>query len=986
MIYLTAGEPMRIYIRGESTMNVFRRAILYLVRKKARSILLLLLLFFMGLFMLTGLSIRHSAGQAAKDMQENISTGLEIRMSEVSGAEIYDLSYDENGELVRSLKKALITESVAKELASIPGISGYYSEMGAETLYTGLDVVPGGFTEELRRIEENGETADPEKIMSDKAWSRANDFRVVQESEYYPYFRNGAFELAAGRHLHIDDTGKILISEELAARNGLGIGDRIDGQQFDLITGELYGEVYHAEIVGIFRINFEQQLSEWIAEPEILANTVFGPFEMRYWGQRQSNIYYGRDVLAKEEDRLLGSVTFFVDDPAELDRIEAQIRENKQVDQSYYTIRRYDADYKAAAKPLLSMMLFAFGMVAVSIGGTLLILFLVIDMWMRGRKHEIDVLTFLGMNKRTILAQFLIEAGILAVAAFLMSRALALPVTCAVGNAMTEVANPSEETASFRTTYEAATGITYINRTPVRQEALSYEISCGASMGTFLSMVLVSFGTIVFVFWRMQNTVLLSYKGSDIHHWGLRTIGGRSVLRAHHRAFLYVTRKTGKSALLLVTLSVIMGLFLSGLSIHLASERAAAQLRESMGGYFKMVPDRRISEVADQIDQELINRMVESYDMKAVNAMDVCYMDVRDLSLKPGKFSAENDEKAGMTRISGNTDSRLNEYFYLEIFELTEGEPIVESDAGKALISKELALRNRLKVGDHITICTPMADVRNGVIRNTYDLEIAGLFSERQPSSGTASKMPECDIPSNFIFTDISTTQQILQDLQPGRRQAYSGGAAFFVKDPGKLEEVLLAAQEAGIIDQDLIKLTVNHAAYQRSMEPLRRLSSMSLMMLAVITGTGAVLLTLLLALWERDRIRETGILMSFGIQRREIWRQRSVECASVFLLSFLISVIVFLPVSEKMGGWLYEQASAKAEQPAESQAEEDGMIWETMRTESVEEEYVFQVRLSPGILLISGLGGFVLVGGAMSMAFFFHAHHRPKELLAAME
>lgn len=968
-------------------MSVCKRAFLYLIRKKVRSILLLLILFFMGLFMLVGLSIRSSAGQAAEDMQKSISSGLEIKMEPVSGEEIYKISYNEQGELVRTLKHSLITESVAEELASVPGVSGYYSEMGAEKLYTGLHVVPGGYTEDLERLEEEEIPLNAEERASYHAWSGANSFHIVQESEYYPYFRNGAFELIAGRHLHIDDTRKILISEEFASRNELDIGDVVEGQEFDFITGEFYGEMYRAEIVGIFQIHFEQQLSEWTAEPDILANMIFAPFELRHWGQLQYNTFYGGDILAKEEDRMLGSITLFVEDPMELDEIEMQIKENEHVDWSYYTVHRYDADYKAAAKPLLSMMLFAVCMVVIMIVGTLLILSLVLAMWMRSRKHEIDVLTCLGMGRRMILAQFLMEIGMVVTMAFFMSCLFAAPVTRVIGDTMTEIVNPSETTTSFRTTYEEETGITYINRTPVKQEPLSYHVSCGASIGTFLTMVFVAFGTIILSFQRMQYSALLSQKGSKVHRWNFLKMDGKGVMRAHHRAFLYVTRKAGKSILLLFTLSVIMGLFLFSVSIRFASEHAASQLRDSLGGYFKLVPNyQNRGEVVNQIDQELMNRLAEFDEIRDANAMDICYMDVLNLSLNPGKFSAENDEKANMTRILGNTSSGLHEYFSLGIFELVEGVHIGESDTRKALISSELAQRNQLKVGDHFVISTSEEDISKGSLKKTYELEIAGLFSEKQQTSSVASQTPECDIQLNFIFTDLFTTQQIMQDMQPGRKQVYSGGAICFVKDPEKLEEVVLTIEASGMMDQELTKLTVNNAAYQSSMEPLHRLSNMSLVMLVVIIILGVILLTLILTLWERDRIREAGILLSFGILKRNIWWQRFMECSSIFIVSLIISAIVFLPVAAEAGDWLYEQASAKVEQSVDREKQESTMTWETVNTESVVNNSTFCMELSPAIIIFSGLGGMVLVGISVSVAFIVSVRHKPKELLVTIE
>ena len=57
------------------------------------------------------------------------------------------------------------------------------------------------------------------------------------------------------------------------------------------------------------------------------------------------------------------------------------------------------------------------------------------------------------------------------------------------------------------------------------------------------------------------------------------------------RAFLYVTKKRGKSVLLFVILLVMATFVLTGLSIWKASEDTQLALRESLGGRFDIRVD-----------------------------------------------------------------------------------------------------------------------------------------------------------------------------------------------------------------------------------------------------------------------------------------------------------------------------------------------------------------------------------------------------------
>ena len=57
------------------------------------------------------------------------------------------------------------------------------------------------------------------------------------------------------------------------------------------------------------------------------------------------------------------------------------------------------------------------------------------------------------------------------------------------------------------------------------------------------------------------------------------------------RAFLYVTRKKGKSVLLFFVLLIMATFVLSGLSIEKASQAEQKNLRQSLGGVFELMPE-----------------------------------------------------------------------------------------------------------------------------------------------------------------------------------------------------------------------------------------------------------------------------------------------------------------------------------------------------------------------------------------------------------
>ena len=453
-------------------------------------------------------------------------------------------------------------------------------------------------------------------------------------------------------------------------------------------------------------------------------------------------------------------------------------------------------------------------------------------------------------------------------------------------------------------------------------------------------------------------------------------------MSVYRRAFLYVTRKKGKTGLLLLILTILMTLILMGTAINRTTAQASARLREELGGYFKIMPDYRKMSINQRVDQALVDRVMEINGIKAYNALDVHYLTVGELSLKPGRFTMEGDSKAQMARFLGNTSSELHEYFYLKLFSLAEGRHIEPGDRGKALLSKTIAEQNGLKVGD--VFSARMTEETAGAETPGPDFyfDVIGIYDEGY-QEGTNQNTPECDITSNFIFIDAAASQALKEQEYGSNSLAFRGGAVFFVKDPKKLDDIVADVEDLEGMDWESLRLTANNSAYQSCMEPLERLEGMTSLLVGVIVIIGVVLLSLLLMLWERDRIHEAGVLMSFGISKWNILWQHFLECMAVFLPAFCLALVISMSLSGWIGGWLYDGTVARED---DRQVQEYGMANEPISLKALEEQPAFEVKLSLSGAALSGGVGVLLIGICVGAAFLVIVRRKPRELLTIME
>ena len=425
------------------------------------------------------------------------------------------------------------------------------------------------------------------------------------------------------------------------------------------------------------------------------------------------------------------------------------------------------------------------------------------------------------------------------------------------------------------------------------------------------------------------------------------------------RALLYLWRNKGKSGILLALLVVISTLTLFCISIGNAADASLAELRERLGGYFLIKNDMQNGGY-DYVNDEMVQKILKCGVIKA------------NTELAPGRYAQEGDKKAKMTRVIGNTDTAFNEYFVLEYYELKEGRHIAPEDKGKALVSEGFAQRNQLSIGDSFTMRLNDENLPDEIKENitSHGLEIVGIFGIETAFGMQSDNTAECDIEENFIFTDTEFIRNACEDLGY-RMDAYVSGVSFFVKDPKDLDQTVNNVMALNGYNWDEYAVTKNNKTYDDSAAPLERLSGIVKMMVCIIAAISAVMLSLILFLWMRDRVHEIGVYLSIGKKRTEILGQHIAENLMVAVLSFVLAWGICMAASQAV------EQTVGAAFFEEKEEMEDGIGGETEIPALVQ---IGVIELAE----VAGIGGIIiLISTGISSAVVLRM--KPKEVLSLM-
>lgn len=359
---------------------MIKRAFFYTTRKRGKTLILLLTLFVISTFVLTGLSILAAADQSALSLRQSVGGSIKLEL-DANNRQNWTYQQGVGGTLV-GYTGTPITDADIEKVMSVKGIRSY-NGVGDGSVFAMDFSFISGFS--------FGPGSDYSRLPS------------VSNSEYFNYFRRGAFKLVEGRHITPEDDHTVLISTALAERNGLKLGDTITVQCCYDAGG--YPNV-SLKIIGIYKSTLDD-----------------GGFTTTSTDKRNRLIIDHKamqEIMMHDVIQYDNGVEFFVDDPRDIDKIAAQIQK-LDLDWSCFKLTVDNTAYEAVASSLTAMQNMVtgliIGIVIVSIG----ILALILNMWIKQRTHETGILLSIGVSKVKIVAQYILETLMIAVIAFGLS-------------------------------------------------------------------------------------------------------------------------------------------------------------------------------------------------------------------------------------------------------------------------------------------------------------------------------------------------------------------------------------------------------------------------------------------------------------------------------------------------------------------------------------------------------------------------------------
>lgn len=372
-------------------MNFVKRAYLYTTRKKVRTILLFSIILIMATLLIVCFSINSSSNMADANVRKALKCGFTVNAKTL-----------ENG----------LDESIVNQILNIDGITDSYNLRN----YT---------VAEYRDTSSNKlKTRDDIGL---KVYENAG--RVVGDrySEKDNYFTEEGFKLINGEHITPDKKQVALVHQDFANRNNLSIGDYIVLKNIEGNSIEV-----KVKIIGIFTSTRKSDSEEYMDTTNLFENIIFTDLNT------SSKLIYETDSNSQYGD-------FEVDDPGELDNLISEMKKIENVNWDNCKITKNDSSFKNTKEALAGIQKIVSTAIITIFIISIILIVLILNLWTKHRINEIGILLSVGISKKDIILQQIIEILMVSVPAFAFSLVTSSIATKIVGSKLiSSIANSIE--------------------------------------------------------------------------------------------------------------------------------------------------------------------------------------------------------------------------------------------------------------------------------------------------------------------------------------------------------------------------------------------------------------------------------------------------------------------------------------------------------------------------------------------------------------
>lgn len=361
-------------------MNFVKRAYLYTTRKKVRTILLFSIILIMATLLIVCFSINSSSDMANSNVRRALKCGFTVN--------------------AKTLEKGL-DENIVNQILNIDGITDSYN-------------LRSYMVSEYRDTNEN--KLKTREDVGLKVYENAG--RVVGDrySEKDNYFTEEGFKLINGEHITPDKKQVALVHQDFANRNNLSIGDYIVLKNIEGNSIEI-----KVQIIGIFTSTRKSDSEEYMDTTNLFENIIFIDLNT------SSKLIYETDSNSQYGD-------FEVDDPGELDNLISEMKKIENVNWDNCKITKNDSSFKNTKEALEGIQKIVSTAIIVIFIISIILIVLILNLWTKHRINEIAILLSVGISKKDIILQQIIEIFMVSVPAFILSYFTSSIATKIVGS------------------------------------------------------------------------------------------------------------------------------------------------------------------------------------------------------------------------------------------------------------------------------------------------------------------------------------------------------------------------------------------------------------------------------------------------------------------------------------------------------------------------------------------------------------------------